>query len=179
MRDPSLLGRRGDLLDLARVEVQEKGYNYVKGKSRSKRLMSPPTETPRRVRSKISAEVRQKRMLALEEDVSNLDKQLHFKNKRLQQAENIKNYKLCEEITEEVQVITRQRRELKEEQRRFQEKERKARWYQRRKSDSNQSASNITSDDSDTPVSSPSSLVCSAVNSDSDSDSGEGVPSVF
>ena len=64
MRNPSLLGRRGDLLDLARVEVQEKGYNYVKGKSRSKRPMSPPTETPRRVRSKISAEVRQKRMLA-------------------------------------------------------------------------------------------------------------------
>ena len=78
-----------------------------------------------------------------------------------------------------MQVITRQRRELKEEQRRFQEKERKARWYQRRKSDSNQSASNITSDDSDIPVSSPSSLVCSAVNFDSDSDSGEGVPSVF
>lgn len=65
--------------------------------------MSPPFETLKPTRSKVSAEVRQKRISAIEEDIANLDKQLHFKNKRLQQAENIKNYKLCEEITEEVQ----------------------------------------------------------------------------
>ena len=47
LRDPSLLTRRGELLDLARVEVQQRGYNYVIGKSRSKRFLSPPLETPK------------------------------------------------------------------------------------------------------------------------------------
>ena len=94
--------RRGDLLGLSRTEVQQRGYKYVKGKSHSKRFMSPPLETPKATRSKVSAEVRQQRIRSLEEDIANIDKQLHFKNKRLQQAENIKNYKLCEEINEEM-----------------------------------------------------------------------------
>ena len=177
MQDPSLLTRRGDLFDLARVEVQHKGYSFVKGKSRSKRLLPPSTDAPPPTRSKISAEVRQKRIAALEEYISGIDRQIHFKNKRLQQAENVKNYKLCEEITEEVQVITRQKRELAEELRLFREKERKARWYQKgRKS----SAYNATSDDSDIPMSSPSSSVLrySTVNSETDSDD-DGTSSVF
>lgn len=178
IQDPSLLTRRGDLLNRARLAVQQKGYNYVKGKSRSKRFASPPSETPLPRRSKISAEVRQKRISALEEDIANLEQQIHFKNKRLQQAENVKNYKLCEEITEEVQVITRQKRELKEELRMFQEKERKAHWYiqKRKKSGTN----TVTSDDSDIPMSSPSVPYSGTptVNSESDSDDG-GTHSVF
>ena len=145
VKDPSLLSRRGDLLDLSRTEVQRRGYKYVKGKSRSKRFMSPPLENPKATRSKVSAEVRQQRIRSLEEDIANIDKQLHFKNKRLQQAENIKNYKLCEEI----QIVTKQKRELSEELRRFREKERKAQWFQRRKKQVKRSASNVTSDNSD------------------------------
>ena len=146
VQDPSLLTRRGDLLNLARVEVQKKGYSYVKGKSRSKRFMSPPSDTPAPMRTKVSAEVRQKRIAALKEDISSLDRHFHFKNKRLQQAEGVKNYKLCEEINEEVQVITRQKRELTEELRLFREKERKAHWYRKsRKS----SVCNVASDESD------------------------------
>ena len=142
--------------------------------------MSPPIETPKSTRSKVSAEVRQKRITALEEDIANLDKQLHFKNKRLQQAENIKNYKLCEDITEEIQVVTRQRRELREELQRFREKERKSRWYQRTKN-AQCSASNATSDDSDIPMSSPGSsrassreVVMPTVASDSEHSGDEG-----
>ena len=176
MQDPSLLTRRGDLFDLARVEVQHKGYSFVKGKSRSKRLLPPSTDAPPPTRSKISAEVRQKRIAALEEDISGIDRQIHFKNKRLQQAENVKNYKLCEEITEEVQVITRQKRELAEELRLFREKERKARWYQKgRKS----SAYNATSDDSDIPIHLlRSCAILYTVNSETDSDD-DGTSSVF
>ena len=92
--------------------------------------MSPPLETPKATRSKVSAEVRQQRILALEEDITNISKQLHFKNKRLQQAENIKNYKLCEEINEEIQIVTKQKHELSDELKCFREKERKARWFQ-------------------------------------------------
>ena len=88
--------------------------------------MSPPLETPKATRPKVSAEVRQQRIWSLEEDIANIDKQLHFKNERLQQAENVRNYKLCEEINEEIQIVTKQKRELSEELRRFRKKERKA-----------------------------------------------------
>ena len=49
--DPALLSRWGELQDLALLELQQKGYKFVKGKSRSKRLMSPPIETPKSTRS--------------------------------------------------------------------------------------------------------------------------------
>ena len=52
--DPSLLTRRGDLLDLSRSRVYQEGYNFVKGKSRSKRFASPPQEIPKPTRAKIS-----------------------------------------------------------------------------------------------------------------------------
>ena len=39
--DPSLLCKRGELLDRAREVVVENGYAFVKGKPRSKRLSSP------------------------------------------------------------------------------------------------------------------------------------------
>lgn len=119
LKDPSLLGRRGELLDLACAEVQQRGYSYVKGKSRSKQFMSPPLQTPKPTRLKICAEIRQKKTAGLEEDIARLDKQLHFKNKRLQQAENIKNYKLWEDVTEEIQIVTRQKRDLSEELKNF------------------------------------------------------------
>ncbi len=157
--NPALLCRRGDLLELAREKVVEKGYTFVKGKSRSKRLVSPD-ETPRPTRAKISAEVRLKRISALEVDIANLNEQTRFKEKRRQQAESIRNYKLCEEITEEIGLICQQKRKLSEELAIFREKERKAKWYQvakRGKGRARRSRSSVTSDDSDIPLSSPNS----------------------
>ena len=104
MSNPSLLCRRGELLELAREKVMEGGYDFVKGKSRSKRLASPD-DTPRPSRVKINAELRQKRISALEEDIANLDQQIGFKEKRRQQSENVRNYKLCEEITHEIGIV--------------------------------------------------------------------------
>ena len=183
LRDPSLLARCGDMLNLAREEVQQKGYVYVKGKSRSKRLMSPPTQAPRPTRQKVSAEVRQRRISALEDDLTSITQLLHFKNKRLQQAENIRNYKLCEEISQEIQFVTKQKSEVSQELCLFREKERKSRWYQQKKKRLSGSTSNISvaSDDSEFPPSSPgssrsfcepthTSIVSDGVFTDSESD---------
>ena len=166
LSSPSLLCRCGELLELARDKVCESGYNFVKGRSRSKRL-APTDEAPRPSRAKISAEVRQKRITALEEDLANLDQQIGFKEKRRQQSENTRNYKLCEEITQEIGICKQQRRQLSDELNQYREKERKAKWYQirrgkgkgktkekRRRSDNSTSA--VTSDESEFPMSSPS-----------------------
>lgn len=115
LSNPSLLCNRGELLELAREKVISSGYAFVKKKSRSKRLASPEEESPKVSRIKISAEVRQKRVRALEEDIANLDQQISLKEKRRQQSENIRNYKMCEEITQEIRLVTQQRRQLFEE----------------------------------------------------------------
>ena len=99
LSDPSLLCQCGQLSEQACSKLVEKGYTFVKGKSRSKRLASPDN-TPCATRAKISGEVRAKRRAALQEDIANIDQQLLFKEKRCQQAEGIRNYRVCEEITE-------------------------------------------------------------------------------
>ena len=162
LSNPTLLCRRGELLEKAREKVVEKGYTFVKGKSRSKRFASPD-ESPRPTRVKISTDVREKRISALEEDIANLDQQLLFKEKRRQQSENVRNYKFCDEITEEIGIVRQQKRKISEELRIFREKQRKAKWYQnakrgnRRVSRSSSTTSNVTSDDSDAVITSPSS----------------------
>ena len=55
LQDPSLITRRGDLLELARSKVHENGYSFVKGKSRSKRFAAPTEESPMTTRAKISS----------------------------------------------------------------------------------------------------------------------------
>ena len=94
LKNPSLLCNRGELLELARAKVVDSGYTFVKGKSRAKRMASPKVSR---------AEVRQKRVRALEEDIANLDQQLSFKEKRRQQSESIgtisfvkKSHRICE-----------------------------------------------------------------------------------
>ena len=118
----SLLGKRGRLLEEARIKVVEKGYAFVKGISRSKRLCTTD-DTAAPTREKITADVRAKRIAALEEDIANIDQQLKFKEKRRLQAEGLHNYRVCEE---EIGLIKQQRRKLSCELSVYREKERKA-----------------------------------------------------
>ena len=157
LSNPSLLCRHGELLELAREKVMEGGYNFVKEKSQSKRLASPD-DTPRPSQVKINAKLRQKRISALEDDIANLDQQIGFKEKRRQQSENVRNYKLCEEITHEIGIVKQQRRQLSEELNQYREKERKAKWYQKSKGKAKKrrSGSLATSDEGEFPLSSPS-----------------------
>ena len=140
--------------------VVESGYAFKKGKSRSWKFSSPePIEKPTRV--KVNADVRRKRMRALE-DITSLDEQLKFKMNRRQQAETERKYKLCEEITEELSMVKQARREKASELSTLQSKERKAAWYKKRKESRKQlkcseSTGEFTSDESDFPVSSPNS----------------------
>lgn len=141
----------------------EKGYTFVKGKSRSKRLASSD-DTPRATRVKISTEIRAKRIAPLKEDIANIDQQLIFKEKRHQQAEGIRNYRVCDEITEEIGLVKQQRRKLSDELNMYRKKERKAKWYQtakqvKRASTSSSRTSSVTSDESDYHVISPASSV--------------------
>ena len=103
LQDPSLLTKHGQLLEKAREQVVVSGYAFKKGKSRSKKATSFDTEeAPKAQKPRYDSELRQRRFGELRDEVEDLKKQLLFKEKRRQQAETNRNYKLCDEVTAEI-----------------------------------------------------------------------------
>ena len=94
------------MLDLAQAKVN-KQYDFKKGKSRSKRYQSTAT-APKRV--KTTESMRAKHISDLEEDLKDLNDQLKYKDKRREQATMSRNYKLCDELTEDMSTIKKKRR---------------------------------------------------------------------
>ena len=94
------------LLEEARKKVNNDGYLYKKGKSRSKQFSQVEECAPKRV--KTSETFRVRRISALEEDIKDFNKRLNFKEKRRNQASNSRNYNM---LTEEMSAIKQQKRE--------------------------------------------------------------------
>ena len=72
-------------------------------------------------------------MRVLEEDIEALNKQMNYKQKRLQNAEISKRYDQCEVISKEIQEVKVQKRALESELAAFRRKEKKSQWYQQKK----------------------------------------------
>lgn len=116
LKNPSLLWSRGALLAEARVLVNDTGYVYKKGKSRSKVLNATSMRVPSPKRAKVSSEARLNRLQVVQQDLKDIVDRLTFKEKRRQGAEAVRNYKLCEELTEDISTLRGQKRELEAEQ---------------------------------------------------------------
>ena len=111
-------------------------------------------------------------MKELEKDLKQLDQQIMFKEKCRDQAESVRNYKLCDLLTEEIGKLKSTRRETFNELKLFQKKEKQAKWYlekRRRSSDGSAVKKPRTSStsggflsDSDNPLESPSSVATDA-----------------
>lgn len=161
-RDPSLLARRGKLLEAAQEAVYNSGYCFKKGHSRSKRFSSDATETVKR--PKLNRDIREKRIQHIEEELKDLRQRISFKEKRVYAAENMKNYKVCDEITGEITEIKAKCRELEEELKLLLSKEKRAQKYQTRISTSS------TSSDLTESISSPSSVSSEVTSMESSDD---------
>lgn len=172
---PVLLTQRGKLFELAREAVVQSGYQFKKGKSRSKKATSSP-KSSKKPRSKVEAEVRHKRMAELQEDIQNLEDQLKFKVKRREEAETGRRYKVCEDITEEISTVQETKREKASELAAFQAKEKKAIWYKERKSSTQlRCTTGVTSDESEPLSSQTSSASGMSLTSESDLSSSANV----
>ena len=139
LSDTSLLtrpGGRGELLDLARAAVHNSGYAYRKGKSRSKHNIAEGSEvevSQARKQVKVDSELRQRRIKALSEDIEALNKQITYKQKRLEQAELMKRYDQCDIISKEMQELKQERRTRESELSIYSRKDRRAQLYQQKK----------------------------------------------
>ena len=107
--DASLLANRGELLDKARNALLESGtFHFKKGRSRSKSVQSndstesaPSSSIPKK-RSKLDADTRQSRIKDIEENIRDIDEDISFKEKRRAQAESVRDYRQCDELTERI-----------------------------------------------------------------------------
>ena len=126
LQDPNLLLCRQKLLQLARGKMNEGGYQFKKGRSRSKEY---ETASPIPKRPKTTETLRAKHIQELHEDVKDLSDQLRFKEKRRDQATSSRNCKVCDQLTEEMSVLRKWRRECEEELRLWKRKQQQADWY--------------------------------------------------
>lgn len=128
VKNPSLLRSRQKLLEAARSKVDET-YQFKKGKSRSKRHDPVP---PLPKRKKINQAARLERMKTLEDDLKSMKERISYKQKRRQIAEETKNYRLCDDITEEIAAISKESRQLEAELKLLTKKDVFSKQYQRR-----------------------------------------------
>jgi hypothetical protein len=157
-KNPSLLlGKKGDLMKMAQDKVHSDGYNYKKGKSRSKRTLSSSSNPDSTKRTKIDTQEREARIGDILEQISDIDKRITFKQRRIETATATRNFKTCDELSEEISELKSQRRELNCELVPLQKKAKKSSWYFQNKAAKHKD-SHTTSDsqsDKDTSVSDP------------------------
>ena len=133
VRNPSMLRSLSALLEEAKRRVNE-SYQFKKGKSRSKRYGEP--SLPKR--QKMNQSARLERMKTLEDDIKNIKERISFKQKRRQTAEN---YRICDEITEEMGTLSKECRLLEAELALLSKKDKHSKLYFKRKSKSPLSSS--------------------------------------
>lgn len=75
---------------------------FKKGRSRSKSSDSSASSATPRKKCKLDENTRHIRMKDIEENLRDIDEDISFKEKRRAQAETVRNYHLCDELTERI-----------------------------------------------------------------------------
>ena len=102
--------------------MNQSGYQYKKGKSRSK--VFGEAEIPVK-RPKLDKGLRLERIAQIQEEVATINQQITFKQKRIDAAIEIKNFKLCDSLSNEIDELQQRRRELNSELKLLQRKTKK------------------------------------------------------
>ena len=135
IKNPNLLTDRKLLLEMARKRVCESGYQYKKGKSRSRVLNPEGTSDTEGLsdsipkRRKLSQDARLTRITEIQDKAKDLNDQIGYKQKRREAANNVRNYKECDKLTEEMSELKSQKRKLETELALLTKKQRKSSWY--------------------------------------------------
>ena len=117
------------MLHKARTKAAE-DYVFRKGRSQSK-VYSSPNNAPKR--PKYDKNSREDRVKAIEEEAQDISRILRFKEKHLSQAEAARNYRTCEQLTEEMMGLKSRKNELQVEKQLFDKKRKCAQRRQAKK----------------------------------------------
>ena len=117
-------------MEASRKKLDESGYCYRKGKSRSRQLSTNDgKECLEKKRAKISKEIRLSRITELQEQIKDKNEQVQYKDLRREAAKNVHNYKECDKLTEQMSVLKSDRRGLELELAALTKKQKKSEWY--------------------------------------------------
>lgn len=131
-------------MNQARIAVDQSGYQYKKGKSRSKVYGEQEESAPPK-RPKLDRTLRLERLSQIREEVATISQQISFKEKRIDIGVQTKHFKLCDTLSEEIDDLQKRRRELNAELKFLEKKDKKAQWYQQRKISSSSESEASTS----------------------------------
>ena len=134
LKNPALLRKRQLLSDEARKKIIEDRFQFVKGKSRSKKGLSKNESEPKPKRQKMNQDVRDTRMKELEEMIKDYDERISFKERQITASLNISDYKACDELKDAVMELKKKKRELEAEMKHITVSNRQSRWYFQKKS---------------------------------------------
>lgn len=156
VHNPALLAEKGKLLELAKDRLHESGYVYAKGKSRSRKFNPLDEMEERPKREKIDQREKQHRIDTLKEQLQDNNKHIGIKEKRIEQAQGLQNFKLCDQLSDEVTLLKKKRREIESALRALERKEqRSVRYFARKSSSSAETSTNIPNVASQDPNSTP------------------------
>lgn len=105
-------------------------YTFKKGKSRSKRYGSWKDKVPTPKLPKFDREMRDNRVTELNEVIADLTRRIAIKESKCQQAEVARNYKLCDQLSEDIMELKSTKRQNEKELLFFKKKEKRSKRYQ-------------------------------------------------
>ena len=97
------------MLNKAKEKVIADGYLFVKRKSRSRSGSETDVENPRQKRAKISSEERSREINLLQENLKLFNDRLRFKERQIEKERCLKNFKECDNITQQMIQIRKER----------------------------------------------------------------------
>ena len=131
--NPGLLKNKILLIEKAREKIIANGFEFAKGKSRSKKGLETTKTDPPPKRRRLSMETRSRRLHDIKEDYKDLNDRIKFKEKRISAYENVKDYKRCDELLEEISELKKQKRLLEAEEKNLMRLTAQSKWYFARK----------------------------------------------
>ena len=128
---------------MARQKIINEGFQFKKGKSRSKKGNAQPIDQKSKF-CKTNHSFREKRLLEIEEKVIDIGDRITFKEKRITECIDICDYEKCDCLKKEIMSLKQDRRELLAEKEKIVISNRKAAWYKRKKSSNDTDSSDAT-----------------------------------
>ena len=135
LEDPTLINDRGRLIEQARQQVHDDGYQYKKKNSRSKAFgkVANPDSGSEPKKPKWSQEMRSKRLAEIEEDIQGLDSQMRFLGRSREKYSATQQYEHAAEKCKEIASIRVRKRKLQSETTQLQKLDVKSKKYLKKK----------------------------------------------
>ena len=133
--NPTLIDKKGDLLQAARRKVNADGYQYAKRSSRSKLFGTQATATNSNTAKKprLSTDVRSSRILECQDDLNNINLQLKYAERAQEKFANAHQYQSAIGALKEIKEMKEKKRDIQRELEVLQKREAKAVNYQKKK----------------------------------------------